>query len=441
MRTSKSSNYVSLISDRKNRVKDQGKIKDRIVMLIGAVLVFIITFVIYGIMEDPDSNRNNGMIRTGNQDIIAQIDRLEEQKRIREEKELKLKDDVFLGRNTPVDSYAESLINDLKSMSVRNEQKYYDPGLESIPEKSWIAMSENDYFPEEIFSELLREKNSGERTVKTYSDLPKPSGIQNKKDKVKRVSSLFAFSNRIRSARIFNNGFENIINEFPGSGGKISGTDKHSSQSTFRLIYNSNPIFKVFEGDFIEAVLTNKIINNRDASPVTATVSRDLLDKNGMYVLIPSGSRFVGEARRISSQQDRRLMIRFHRLILPNGRAVQLGRGDKRFSALDNEGSLGLKGKKNGHVLARFGSSLLFGSLNGLSGFAQSKIDRSSGLSQFLNRTSNNFEMLNERLASESLSVMPTITVKSGTEIKIYVSDDIEISAYSKISERSYYGR
>ena len=109
------------------------------------------------------------------------------------------------------------------------------------------------------------------------------------------------------------------------------------------------------------------------------------------------------------------------------------------MEALDGSGALGIKGKKDSHFFTKFGSSILYGSLNGLSGFAQNKISQASGLSHFIDRTSDNFNTLNDRLASDSLAILPTITVKAGIELKIRFSMDIEISAYSKISERSYY--
>ncbi len=443
MKTREKMKYVNLIQTGEKRRKKSGKTKDRVVMFSGAVFIFVITFFIYGIMEETEPSLDKRIVRTGNRDILAQIDRLEEQKKIREEKEIKLKDEVFLGKNTPVETYAENLINDLKRMAERDESDQHnsDSGKKGVDLRN--EDQTDNYFPDEIFSDLLKGKDIREESFE--------HGIPENKIETERrartvknrgVVSLFAFSNRIRSARIFNNGFDNIVNHASDSGRNLSGIKKgYSSPNTFRIVYNSNPVFKIFEGDFIEAVLANKIVNNREASPVIAMVSRDLLDKNGEFVLIPSGSRFIGKAKKISSQQDRRLMIKFHRLILPNGRSVFLGEENKRFSALDSNGSVGIKGKKNSHTLARFGSALLFGSLNGLSGFAQSKTDQTSGLSHFLNRTSDNFEMLNGRLAADSLSVMPTITVNSGTELKIYVSVDIEISAYSKISERSYYGR
>ncbi|MCK5220337.1 MAG: hypothetical protein KAR14_02050, partial [Candidatus Aminicenantes bacterium] len=138
-------------------------------------------------------------------------------------------------------------------------------------------------------------------------------------------------------------------------------------------------------------------------------------------------------------QQDKRLFISFNRLILPNGKSLEFEKGDKSMSAMDGSGALGIKGKKNNHFFAKFGSSILYGSLNGLSGLAQNRISQTSGLSHFIDRTSDNFNTLNDRLASDSLGIIPTITIKAGTELKIRFAIDVKISAYSKVSERSYY--
>jgi len=35
-------------------------------------------------------------------------------------------------------------------------------------------------------------------------------------------------------------------------------------------------------------------------------------------------------------------------------------------------------------------------------------------------------------------NIVPTITVDAGKKVKVYLADDVEISPYSRIDERSY---
>ncbi len=439
----KDPNYVNFMVNKKDGKKLGKKAKDRLVMITGGFVVFILTFFLYGIVDESGNNPGNPEVRTENRDILAQIEELEEQKKRKEEKMGMITDEIFLGKNTAVDEYAESLIGDLRR---RAEQEKMNEEISSREEdarnEEYSGPGSADHI-DDLLSHL-REEN------RDKSDLfPGVSAGDNsisssriKRAEEKSVGTLFAFSNTQRSARIYNNGRGEVFyNREKNNGENIVGKNRSRSDNSAGelLVFNSNPVFKIFEGEFLNAVITNRIVNDKLSSPVNAVVTRDLLDRRGKFVLIPATTKIVGTARKVSGQQDTRLFINFHRLILPNGRSLYFGKGKRRMSALDETGALGIKGKKNNHFFAKFGSSILYGSLNGVSGFAQNRIDQSSGLSRFLDRTSANFNTLNDRLASNSLAILPTITVSAGTRLKILITVDIDISAYSKISERSYY--
>ncbi len=433
-------NFVSFGGGTIKKKKNRGKIKDSIVMIIGGVVIFVITFILYGFVDNPE-NDPKGKIKTDNKDILAQVELLEEMREIKEEKFKNLKDDVFLGENMAVDEYTENLIKNLKkSVSENNTDNNEDSDMRSLEKSEEKSDSNNNL--EKLFSYLEDNSVRNESIFSKHDKVKVRPSVRIKRDKRRRkVNSLFAFSNTQKSARIYNNGFGDVIfnnnkvrKRFANS---VTGT--HESKEKIKLIYNSNPVFTIFQGDFLDAVLTNRIVNDKESSPVSAIVTKDLLSKNGKYVLIPSNSKVTGIAKKVSGQQDRRLFIFFERLILPNGRSVYFKDKERQLSALDITGALGIKGRKNSHFFSKFGSSLLFGSLNGLSGFAQNRIRQASGLSYFVDRSSENFNNLNDRLASDSLSILPTITVASGTKIKVHFSVDLDISAYSDISERSYY--
>lgn len=53
-------------------------------------------------------------------------------------------------------------------------------------------------------------------------------------------------------------------------------------------------------------------------------------------------------------------------------------------------------------------------------------------------RTSENFGEVNKEIMRFNGNIVPTISVNSGHKIKINLSADIIISAFSLISERSY---
>jgi len=437
------SNYVNLGGMKKKGRKMGNKTKDRLVMVIGGIVIFVLTYFLYGIVDDPGNDPGKMEIRTENRDLLAQIDLLEEQKKTKEEKLGMISDDVFLGKNAAVDEYAESIISDLRKLAKQKEEKRVLEEQEADSINSEFTETETDDQFEDIMAYLQKEdESSGELFSEPQTVDVSSAGRSRRGIKRDRVGTLFAFSNTQRSARIYNNGRGEVLYN------KADDIDqswadkvqiKQELSNKKQLIFNSNPVFTIFEGEFLHAVLANRIVNDKQSSPVTAVLTKDLLDRTGKFVLIPANSKITGFAQKVSGQQDKRLFISFHRLILPNGHSLNFGSGNNGMTALDGSGALGIKGKKNSHFFAKFGSSILYGSLNGLSGFAQNKISQTSGLSHFIDRTSDNFNTLNDRLASDSLAILPTITVKAGTELKIRFSVDIEISAYSKVSERSYY--
>lgn len=431
-------NYVNFNNSKGTVEKPGNKTRDRMIMAVGGLFIFILTFFIYGIMDDTENSGQKEIV-TDNLDILAQIDQLDEQKMAREEKLGKIKNDVFLGENTDVDEYTKSLINDLKNLAEESDNesdKSEDKDIESYP-----SSSQTDEEMDIILS-YLREGKKDSHDVfaagrnKTY---PVPKKYRESKT-IKKVRSLFAFSNTRRSARIYNNGFTNISSETFDQPDTNMGAGKSSKSSDkMCLIFNSNPVFTISEGEFLYASLSNRIVNDKRKSPVTAVITRDFLDDSGRFVLIPANSRVTGFAQKVSGQQDTRLFINFHRIILPNGRSLDLGFSKNSMTAMDHSGALGVRGRKNSHFFTKFGSSILYGSLNGLSGFAQNRLDQSSGLSHFIDRTSDNFNTLNDRLASDSMAIVPTIMIKEGTEVKVRFASDVKISAYTRVSDRTYY--
>jgi len=428
----KKNNVVNIPKPRGSEKSSGKKIREKIFMAAGGLVVFVFTILIYGIIEEPEGPGQERVV-TDNRDILAQIELMEEEQERNREKLGMIKNDIFLGKKTDVDEYTERLLNDMKK-NISEERSGAGGGNDLFNGAEPVGTEGNHL--DAVLAYLEKEDDGpGTMGIPTPSR-PKVAPVSEKKRaQVKPVPSLIAFSNSQPSARIYHDGGRNI--PFRRDHGAVNGRGGTGKPS---LIFNSNPVFTIFEGEYISASLTGQVVNDKRDSPVTAVVTRDLLDVNGRFVLIPAHAKIMGRARKVSAQQDNRVFIDFHRIILPNGRSLNMGSADNRLSAMDRSGALGIRGKKNNHFFSRFGSSILYGSLNGLSGLAQNRLDQTSGVSRFLDRTSDNFNMLNNRLASDSLSIVPTITIRSGTEVKVRFSSDVKISAWCRVSDRPYYG-
>jgi type IV secretory pathway VirB10-like protein len=226
----------------------------------------------------------------------------------------------------------------------------------------------------------------------------------------------------------------------------IADNSKKASESNVRLedkktelIYTDYPPVTLYEGEMLEAVLVNRIIADTEPSPVVCQISKDIFDHTAGYVVIPASSRVVGVSRVVNYKGAHRLFIKFHRIILPNGPSIDLPQSQKALKALDETGALGVVSHVDRHWFLQFGTAIFFGVLDGLSGAAQRSSDIYSTRSLVLGRTSDNFQKILDKIMDQYSSVVPTIRVDQGKTMKIYLSDDILISPFARIKDRSYY--
>ena len=111
-----------------------------------------------------------------------------------------------------------------------------------------------------------------------------------------------------------------------------------------------------------ETVLTNRL-NGSYFGPVNCMVTTDVYSLDMQHLLIPQGSRILGEAKRVDTFGQERLAVFFHRIIMPDGFSVSLDQ----FKGLNQIGETGLSDKVNHHYLQTFGVALAIGAVAGFS--------------------------------------------------------------------------
>src|SRR6266545_4670272 len=118
----------------------------------------------------------------------------------------------------------------------------------------------------------------------------------------------------------------------PPTGGNVAGstsaapasTTSAASTTTPRLaatgpIRSTGPLHRILEGTVIDTVLTNRL-DGRAAAPVNCLVTNAVYSHDGQYVVIPAGSRVLGETKPVQTLGETRLAVAFNRLLLPDGR-------------------------------------------------------------------------------------------------------------------------
>ena len=186
---------------------------------------------------------------------------------------------------------------------------------------------------------------------------------------------------------------------------------------------------RLLEGTIIDTVLTNRL-DGDTASPVNCLVTNPVYSHSGQHVLIPAGSRVLGETKPVRSVGESRLAVAFHRLVFPDGHTVSLDQ----FAGLNQVGDAALHDQVNQHYLATFGAASVIGLISGLSqylgtlGFGGSG-DRTIIIAGgFGNATAEATAQVMNRF----LNRLPTITIREGHRVKVYVTTDLELPPYNE---------
>ena len=144
-------------------------------------------------------------------------------------------------------------------------------------------------------------------------------------------------------------------------------------------------------------------------------------------MLIPKGSELFGEAKRVDSAGQTRLAVSFKRLLLPNGYSIDL----ENIPGLNEQGETGLKDKTNNHYLRTLGISGAVGLLGGLSLYGGR-----AGSAEYSTGVANAEGGAATTILNRSLNLLPTITIREGHEVKVYLSADIQVPEYRTLERK-----
>lgn len=174
----------------------------------------------------------------------------------------------------------------------------------------------------------------------------------------------------------------------------------------------------VAQGTLIYAVLETAL-DSTQSGQVRAMISTNVYNASGTKILIPKGSRVFGEYKSDLGSGQNRAQIIWGRLIRPDGVTISLD-----SPASDQLGRAGVKGKVDTH----FGERLLGALLQSSIDFGTYAASRAV--------TTNNGVVVALPVATQSAGSQiiqpapkPTLRVKHGTRIAVFVARDLDFSA------------
>jgi type IV secretion system protein TrbI len=200
----------------------------------------------------------------------------------------------------------------------------------------------------------------------------------------------------------------------PGKSRKLEPSTPHSGKD-----------YVIFEGAVLEALLINRL-DGTFAGPATCLLTNDVYSRDRQHLLIPAGSKIVGEASKVDSFGQERLALAFHRLIMPDGYSVNLDQ----FKGLDQEGATALRDKVDNHYASIFGASLAIGVLGGVAQLGSGTVLNSDASDRIRQGFGVGMANAAEHILDRFLNILPTVTIREGTRIKIYLSNDLLLPDY-----------
>ena len=173
----------------------------------------------------------------------------------------------------------------------------------------------------------------------------------------------------------------------------------------------------VTQGTVIAGVLETAI-NSDLPGQVRAVVSRDVTGFDGTKILIPRGSRLIGQYSNGVALGQSRAFVIWTRLLRSDGVSVQLG-----SAGTDQLGTAGLGGKVNSHFLRRFGAATLLSVITAGLDYAVNTASRSSSV---LVGSPGQANQLASVALQREIDVPPTIKVAQGTPVRVLVARDLD---------------
>lgn len=196
----------------------------------------------------------------------------------------------------------------------------------------------------------------------------------------------------------------------PQASASIGETGDRARATVFR-----NRATTVPQGSLIPAVLETALDSSRPGL-ARAVVSRDIRGFDGSRVLIPRGSRLIGEYQSTAAPGQSRALVNWIRLIRPDGATIAIG-----SPVSDALGRAGTQGVVDNHFFQRYGGAILQSVLD--LGVNVATARAADGTGVVLGFPSGG------ALAAGPQPPTPTIRVKQGAAIAIFVARDLDFTS------------
>jgi type IV secretion system protein VirB10 len=189
--------------------------------------------------------------------------------------------------------------------------------------------------------------------------------------------------------------------------------------------------YQVMAGTIIPAALVTGI-NSDLPGQVIATVTEAVYDTaTGRFLLIPQGSRLIGRYDSQVAFGQRRVLLVWTRLILPDTSSISLDR----LPGIDPAGYAGLEDGVDWHwdrILAGAALSTLLGV--GAELAAPSNNSSTGGVTVAVQQSAQDtVNQVGQELTKRNMSIQPTLTIRPGFPMRVMVNKDLILRPYQPL--------
>ncbi|MEO7691743.1 MAG: TrbI/VirB10 family protein [Sphingomonas sp.] len=207
----------------------------------------------------------------------------------------------------------------------------------------------------------------------------------------------------------------------------VGALDPHGSTNPHALAAAVSP-YTVSAGSVIAASLITGLRSDLPGL-VTAQVTERVFDSaTGRILLIPQGARMVGSYDSVVAFGQKRALLVWQRIILPDGSSMQIDNEP----ASDASGYAGLADKVDFHTWSLL-KGVVLSTLLGVS--SELALSGQSDLVQAIRMsTQDNVARAGDQITQRNLGVQPTITIRPGSPVRLIVHRDLILAPWRESS-------
>jgi type IV secretion system protein VirB10 len=220
---------------------------------------------------------------------------------------------------------------------------------------------------------------------------------------------------------------QDALRNLAGGGQQAETSPADLSTSDVELVdagYVVDRSYKLLQGKIIPAILETAI-NSDLPGMLRASVSESVYSEDGNVLLIPKGSRLIGEYRSGLKRGQSRVFVIWSRMVRPDGIDIKMD-----SPGTDTLGRAGLGGFVDTHFIERFGSSAL---LSLIGSFAQQESQNDNQREA----VADSFNKSAEIALEDSINIAPTIHINQGERINVFVAKDLNFKQAILYAQRA----